>query len=129
MEDNLHQGASQKLFDFARLNRKKETPAEYNLWQHLRSRRLNGLKFRRQHPLGTYIADFYAHEAKLFIELDGEYHTETEQKEYDAGRTYELKELGIKVLRFTNKEVFSDINNVLQTIKKYLNPNPASPKE
>ncbi|MGV3588784.1 MAG: endonuclease domain-containing protein [Adhaeribacter sp.] len=120
MEDNLHKGAAKKLFDFARENRKKQTAAEELLWQHLRNRQLNNLKFRRQHPLGNFIADFYLHEAKLVIELDGEYHNAAENQDYDAGRTYELEEMGIKVLRFTNEEVLNDLDKVILTIKKHL---------
>jgi len=120
MENELHKGADKKLFGFARENRKKLTEAEQILWQHLRNKQLNGFKFRRQHPLGKFIADFYLHEAKLVIELDGNYHTQEEQKEYDFGRTYEMKELGIQVLRFTNNEVLKDIEKVLQTIKSHL---------
>ena len=120
MEHDLHKGADKKLFGFARENRKKLTEAEHILWQYLRNRKLGGLKFRRQHPLGKFIADFYLHEAKLVIELDGDYHHEEEQKEYDSGRTYEIKELGIQVIRFTNNEVLKDIEKVLQTIKSYL---------
>ena len=120
MEENLHQGAGHKLFAYARENRKKQTAAEEILWQHLRNRQLQGFKFRRQHPLNKFIADFYVHEAKLVIELDGEYHTEEEQKAYDAGRTYELGEWKIRVLRFTNEEILKDIKQVLETIKKHL---------
>ncbi|GEO04456.1 hypothetical protein AAE02nite_21200 [Adhaeribacter aerolatus] len=125
MEDNLHKGAANKLFGYARDNRKKQTPAEEVLWQHLRNRQLIGHKFRRQHPLGNFIADFYMHEFKLAIELDGEYHNEAEIKEYDVGQTYELVELGVKVLRFRNEEVLNNIGGVLETIRKHLTLSPS----
>ena len=122
-EDNLHKGASKPLFDFARANRKKQTDAESLLWQELRSRKLQNLKFRRQHPLDNFIPDFYCHEAALAIEIDGGYHSEKEQKEYDAGRTYELKALGITVIRFANEEILHNLETVLQTIKNKIASN------
>ncbi|WOK05895.1 endonuclease domain-containing protein [Imperialibacter roseus] len=66
--------------------RKNHTAAENLLWQNLRGRKLGGHKFRRQHPVAGFIADFYCHEAKLVIELDGKIHNLSEQKEYDGGR-------------------------------------------
>ena len=126
-EVNLHLGAGKELFAFSRKNRKKATLAEYLLWQQLRNRKLEGLKFRRQHPLGHFITDFYCYEIKLVVELDGEYHTGNEQAEYDSGRTYKLNALGIQVLRFTNEEVINDLKQVLQKIKIHLTLNP-SPK-
>lgn len=89
--DNLHNGATGNSFRYARLNRKMQTEAENLLWQNLRNRKLQGIKFRRQHPISTYILDFYSHECRLAIELDGSHHDEAEQKEYDKGRSYELK--------------------------------------
>ena len=115
---SIHLGASSKLFSYARQNRRKGTEAERLLWEHLRNRKLNGLKFRRQHPLKNFVADFYCHEAKLAIELDGEVHNMEEQQDYDLGRTYELNELGITVIRLTNQQVFTKTDEVLNQIKK-----------
>jgi len=92
------------------------TEAEEILWKHLRNNKLNGLKFRRQHPLDIFIADFYCHQRKLIIELDGDIHDTLEQKEYDDGRTFELEEKGFTILRFRNEEVINDIENVLYKI-------------
>lgn len=92
------------------------TPAEIEMWKHLRESQL-GLKFRRQHPLAHYIADFYCHQAKLVVEIDGSIHKLQHIKEYDEGRTYVMEQLGIRVLRFTNEEVFSEIEIVLEKIK------------
>ena len=111
--NRLHKHATPKTYENARALRHIETEAEKLLWQQLRNKKLNELKFRRQHPIDKYIADFYCHEKKLVIELDGEVHNDIETKEKDAGRTCELEQLGITVIRFTNDEV---INN----IKKYL---------
>jgi very-short-patch-repair endonuclease len=96
--------------------RKASTPAEQKLWGLLRNRQLKGRKFRRQHPLANYVLDFYCHECKLAIELDGNYHKQPEVSAYDDSRTALLKENGITVLRFWNDEVFNDIERVLETI-------------
>lgn len=117
---DLHKGADSKLFGFARENRKNQTNAESLLWSNLRGRKLKGFKFRRQHPLKNFIADFYCYEMKLAIELDGGYHNKSDQKEYDQERIYELGEVGIKVLRFKNEEIENDILSVLEKIEKVL---------
>lgn len=127
MDNDLHKGAKGNSFRYARLNRQLHTEAENLLWQNLRNRKLRGIKFRRQHPVKNFILDFYSHECDLAIEVDGEYHNEKEQNDYDVGRTYELDELGISVIRFSNNEVINNLEWVLNEIKKYLNPNP-SPK-
>ena len=95
------------------------------MWHYLRDRRLEGFKFRRQHPLQNYIADFYCHERKLVVELDGNVHNARDQKEYDGGRTYELNKVGIKVIRFSNEEVIMKIEMVLSEILNHLIPNPS----
>ena len=114
--DSLHSNATGKLYEYARGMRKEPTIAEKFLWKFLRNKKLDELKFRRQHPLDKFIADFYCHEKRLVVEVDGGVHNEKEAKESDAGRTYELKELGIIVIRFTNEEVQYKIDWVLQTI-------------
>jgi len=118
--DELFKGANHKLFEFSRVLRKVGTDAEDILWQCLRRKQLNGFKFRRQHPLDKYIADFYCYEARLVIEVDGEIHNEAENKEYDNGRSFELEELGITVLRFTNEEINENLEMVLGVIKRHL---------
>jgi very-short-patch-repair endonuclease len=128
MEDNLHKGADGKLFHFARLNRQVQTEAEKILWRNLRKRKLDGFKFRRQHPVAYFIADFFCLEHKLVVEVDGDYLNDIDQKEYDEGRVYELGELDIKVIRFTNREVLENIDFVLMTISHHLISN-ASPKD
>jgi very-short-patch-repair endonuclease len=120
MSENLHKRARQKIFFFARQNRKVMTEAEKVLWGHLRDRRLNGFKFRRQHPIANFIVDFFCLEAHLVVEVDGEYHDETDQKAYDEARTFELSELQIKVIRFTNNEVIGNTRFVLDEIERHL---------
>jgi len=114
--DNLNKGASSVTHHYAIELRHSETEAEKKLWPFLRNRKLNGKKFRRQHPLAAYILDFYCHECKLAIELDGNAHKEKEIKQYDAARTKSLNEYGIKVIRFWNQEVINETEKVLEKI-------------
>ncbi len=108
-------GAKPIIFERARVLRKNMTVAEKKLWNKL-SRSQLGVRFKRQHPIDIFIADFYCHTYKLVVEVDGEYHKT--QLDYDEGRTAELENLGITVIRFTNDEVMSDIDRVVEEIKK-----------
>ncbi|GET27614.1 endonuclease domain-containing protein [Prolixibacter sp. NT017] len=117
-EYEFYYGASPQIKARAAELRKEMTDAEKMLWQHLRNRKMKGLKFRRQHPVHIFILDFYCHERKLAIEVDGGVHKATEQKERDENRTYELEHIGISVLRFTNEEVEKHINEVLKRIEE-----------
>jgi len=99
----------------ARTLRKQQTDAEKLLWSQLRNRQLEGCKFRRQQPIGPYIADFLSLEPKLIIELDGGQHTE--QQDEDSKRTRYLQVLGYRVLRFWNQEVLNDLDAVLEAIR------------
>ncbi len=94
--------------------RQQMTPAEDMLWQRLRAHRLSGLKFRRQHPLGPFVADFYCAERRLVIEIDGDIHTQ--QAEHDQARTEQCEAYGYRVIRFKNTEVEQDIEKVLEKI-------------
>jgi len=98
----------------ARELRKTQTTTEQILWYHLRRRNLNGHYFRRQHPIGKFIVDFYCAEMKLIIEIDGDIHIQ--QKNYDTVRTEWLEENGFQVIRFTNRQISKEIDTVLQTI-------------
>lgn len=93
----------------ARNLRKNQTEAENKLWYFLRNRRFFHLKFKRQHPIGNYIADFYCHEQAIIIEVDGGHHAEEMQRTHDDERTAFLKEQGYRVIRFWNNDVFNDI--------------------
>ncbi|MBR8534091.1 endonuclease domain-containing protein [Carboxylicivirga sediminis] len=112
--DNLFYGASSVIRQFAKDIRTRMTPSEKILWSELRNKKLDGLKFRRQHPIEYYIADFYCHEKKLVIEIDGEIHLY--QKQYDIGRTAELERFGIQVIRFKNEDVLFRVSSVLSQI-------------
>ncbi|CAN5558724.1 hypothetical protein BH23CHL4_BH23CHL4_13900 [soil metagenome] len=100
----------------ARVLREEATPAEQVLWQSLRNRKLNGLKFRRQQALGPFILDFVCAENRLVIELDGKQHLEPEQAQDDANRTVQLEQYGYHVIRFSNEEVLNNHNYILQEI-------------
>src|SRR3989338_8905846 len=99
--------------------RKSLTPQELKLWFYLKSKKL-GVKFRRQHGIGPYIADFYCKEKNLVIELDGSTHKN--EKEYDKGRNDYMETLGLKVLRFWNGEIDKNIEEILKIIRKNLLP-------
>ena len=99
--------------------RKNMTVAEKVLWHQLRNRKVNDLKFRRQHPVDIFILDFYCHERKLAIEVDGEIHNQEDQREWDENRTFELNEFGIQILRFRNDDVISHTERVVDSIKEF----------
>lgn len=113
----MFMGASNLIFKNAHTLRNNMTPAEMILWGHLKSNQL-GTKFRRQHPLGIYIADFYCHQHKIIIELDGSIHDVPEIAINDIERQCNIENDGIKVLRFKNEEIFSQLEKVLETIKQ-----------
>jgi len=92
------------------------TPAEKILWFKLNKKKLNGFRFRRQHSIGRYIADFYCHDIKLIIEIDGNIHDK--RKEYDKNRDEFLEAGGYTVLRFQNDEICNSLDDVLKKIKK-----------
>ncbi|HTM91776.1 MAG TPA: endonuclease domain-containing protein [Flavisolibacter sp.] len=117
---NLHLGAKASAYQHAKELRATQTQAEQKLWSLLRNKQLKGKKFRRQHAIADYVVDFYCHECKLAIELDGNHHNSEEAKEYDKARTTLLKEQGITVVRFWNEEVMKNIENVLERIALYL---------
>jgi very-short-patch-repair endonuclease len=118
--NELHPGTKTSTHENARQLRGSQTEAEQKLWTFLRNRQLKGKKFRRQHAIAHYVVDFYCHECKLAIELDGNYHKDYEAKDYDKGRTSLLNEYGITVLRFWNEEVTKEIERVLEKIGLYL---------
>jgi very-short-patch-repair endonuclease len=113
-------GAKPEGFKKASWLRNNETEAEKHLWQRLNKNQLHGFRFKRQHPIGSYIADFYCHKAKLVIEIDGKSHNAREQKLYDTLRTEELEAYGLRVIRFSNDEVFRNIDEVIKKIIEYL---------
>lgn len=107
------------LKENARDNRNSPTEAEDFLWQYLRGKQL-GWKFRRQHPINDFIADFVCIDKHLVIEVDGGYHNDPEQVEDDELRSEIMNRHGFYIIRFTNEEVISDTQSVLDRIKEYL---------
>ena len=110
----LRKAIDDELLRRARAMRHDPAPAEKKLWQLIRDRQLNGLKFRRQHRLAGYIADFYCHEVTLVIELDGPSHGD--RAAYDERRTQRIERRGSHVVRFVNDDVFWHTDAVLQAI-------------
>jgi very-short-patch-repair endonuclease len=110
---HLH-GADLNTKSKARRLRKSMTAAEKTLWNKLRRGQLNGMYFRRQHPYGIYILDFFCHEACLAIEVDGAVHLGS--KEYDEERTQYLESSGLRVIRFSNEEIEENVDKVIDAI-------------
>ena len=104
--------------------RKNQTAAEHILWGALKGRQCAGMKFRRQHPIHYYVADFYCHEERLIIEVDGGIHFLSDVMEHDQNRTSELERLGIRIIRFSNKQVMDNLDEVIDRIKAFVNKNP-----
>ncbi len=100
--------------DTARRLRREQTEWEHSLWERLRRRQLDGFKFRRQHPIGPFFADFFCPEARLIVEIDGSQHADELAR--DNSRTDLLRDAGYDVLRFWNHEISSDIDSVVQRI-------------
>lgn len=101
---------------FAKRLRRDATLAEQKLWQHLRNRRLAGVKFRRQMPIGPYVVDFISLEQGLVIEVDGSQHDEQAARKHDETRTADLNQQGFRVIRVWNNDVLSRLNAVLDFI-------------
>ncbi|WP_212567841.1 DUF559 domain-containing protein [Microcystis aeruginosa] len=106
-------------FGLAREMRKEATPAEAKLWQEIKGNQL-GVKFRRQHPIGRYITDFYAREKGCIVEVDGDSHYRPDATVYDQERDTYLNSLGLNILRFNNQENYHNLTGVLETIKATL---------
>ena len=113
----MFEGASHLIFANAKHLRKNMTDAEIFLWMYLKNG-IEGLKFRRQHPIGVYIADFYCHKVKLIIEADGSIHNRIEIIEKDQQKE---KDWGYNIIRFTNKQILSNTDFVIDKIKEKIN--------
>ncbi len=124
MKKKMFFGATHLIFENAKVLRKNMTDAEQILWGYLKAKP-NGFKFRRQHPLGIYIADFYCHKLKLVIELDGSIHDNEEVKHNDGIRQKLIEEEGMIVVRFKNEEVMNNIQKVLAQLEQKYNEHRA----
>ncbi len=116
----MYFGTTPQVIDRANQLRNFMTMPERELWKHIRKRKIKGFKFRRQHPIKNMIVDFFCFEAKLAIEVDGGIHQCHYQAERDKERTIILNNLGIKELRFSNKEIYTNIDLVIQRIEEIL---------
>ena len=105
--------------EFRQKLRNNMTPSEIKLWKHIKDEQLS-VKFRRQHSIGKYIADFYCPKLKLVIEIDGNQHHTSDGLEYDKIRDGYIKSLGIRTIRFDNKEIRENLIEVIKKIKEYL---------
>ena len=106
----------------ARNLRKNSTIQERRLWNLLKNRQFHNLKLKRQQPIGDYIVDFICKEAKIIIEIDGGQHNEPENIEYDKTRTEYLNNLGYKVIRFWDNEIYENIEGVVLRLREEINP-------
>ncbi len=104
MATGMHYGAPSEIFQIAERLRRDMTFTEKIIWERVCKSQL-GIRIRRQHPVWKFIADFYCHELRLIIEIDGGIHFSSERKDYDISRDVILKEFGIEIIRFTNEDV------------------------
>ncbi len=126
LDKTMYFGAKPDILEKAKALRKNMTGAEKVLWERLKNKQVLKLRFRRQHPIDIFIADFYCHTVRLVIELDGKIHRA--QKEYDEARTAEMEQFDIQVIRFKNEEIENDIESVIKkiesTVKQRLKSSP-----
>lgn len=110
-----------KSLDYAKNMRSNQTDCENILWQNLRAKRLNNIKFRRQVPIGKYIVDFVNLGKKLIIELDGSQHMDSDSMKYDEIRTEYLKSEGYNIIRFLDNDIINNLESVLNNIVNIYN--------
>ena len=131
MASEMFYGATPQLFEYAKQLREAVTHAELVLWESLRMNKLNGFRFKAQYPISSFVADFLTVRRRSVTRLNwlsnsmrgrpcGGVHDPAEQQEYDASRTYVLEELGVRVIRFKNEEVFDQLDKVLAEIARFL---------
>ena len=125
LDKTMYFGAKPDIIEKAKALRKNMTYSEKILWEKLRNKQVLNIRFRRQHPIDIFIADFYCHTARLVVELDGGIHQI--QKDYDDGRTAEMKRFDIQVIRFKNEEIENDIENVIKRIEDTISHRLQSP--
>ena len=115
---SMYYDARFSLFGKAKMLRYNMTSTESALWKRLKKKQLLGLRFRAQHPIDIFIADFYCHKLKLVVEVDGAYHNRSDQKKYDLDRERVLKNYGIETIRFTDEEIESSVDTVIEKLEK-----------
>lgn len=117
-DESMWKGAPATNFLLSKQLRVKMTQAEILMWDKLKNKQFKGYKFRRQHPIHHFIVDFYCHELKLIIEIDGKYHDSEEQKNKDLDRTELLKFQRLREIRFTNEEIINAIGSVIKKLEE-----------
>jgi len=116
-----------KDVDKSRKLRRNQTDAEKKLWALLRNRQLEGVKFRRQFPLEGYVLDFYSPEYRLGVEADGGGHYENKGRQRDESRTKKLNELGVEIVRFSDRDILTNIEGIYERIKKVIEEKKNNP--
>jgi very-short-patch-repair endonuclease len=125
IDKNMYFRAKPGVLETAKMLRNDMTYHEKLLWERLKGKQICGVRFRRQHPVNFFIADFYCHQVKLVVEVDGEIHRD--KIEHDDGRSAEMEKFGIVIIRFTNYEVENSIQNVINKIETIINDRLKSP--
>jgi very-short-patch-repair endonuclease len=115
-DDNANRYVNPVILARAKELRHPMTPHEAKLWQRLRGKQFCAIKFRRQHPIYRFILDFFCYQHRLVIEIDGDSHAAPDQQLYDQARTEWLEQRGLRVIRFTNRDIDADIEGVLREI-------------
>lgn len=110
-------GATPSIFEKAKMLHLSMNKHELILWEELRANKLLGLRFKPQHLINTFIADFYCHKVKLVVEIDGDSHNSLDQAAYDEGRRDEMEKLGIETIRFSNGDIQSRLPEVLRHLE------------
>jgi very-short-patch-repair endonuclease len=113
-------GATPEIFKKAAILRKNMTFTEKLLWDRLKAKQINGYRFRAQHPINYYIADFYCHKIKLVIEIDGDEHEKKDNKAYDYDREMIMSSFGITTIRFSNNQIITNLEDVIAYIETKL---------
>src|SRR5688572_2801843 len=113
----MHVGAKPTVFFRAQELRRNPTPTEELLWKFLSNKQMEGVKFRRQHPIDIYVIDFYSHELKLGVEVDGDYHNDKIQSFEDENRDLTLASYGLTMVRYSNDDVLKNTPTVLEDIR------------
>jgi len=116
----MYYGADSNTLGAAHILRRNMTKAEAVLWKKLKDRKLIHTIFRRQHPINIFIVDFYCHEYRLVIEVDGDIHIDEIAKQYDSIRTDVLNNFGLKVIRFSNNQILYRIDSVITRIRQVI---------
>jgi very-short-patch-repair endonuclease len=127
LRPRTHRTSAPQTIELARELRRNPTSAEAILWAALRRRALAGFRFRRQHPIGAYVTDFFCNEASLVVEVDGPVHDRIGRQRHDRLRDEALCRHGLRLVRVRNEEVTSDLDAVLERIRKELLGSSLSP--